>query len=227
MIKTYSYSKDKDLFLQDHFQVWEFRSFNDATNTLTTDTILVDDNLTTTLEKLYRYLDSKYSLRSINITSGYRSSDFERYLSGNNDSFHVKGMASDIMCYKKDGSLISSKDVCLACEDLGINGIGYGTNYTHVDTRSYKSYFDETNGKTGIDSWYNYFNVRKDNVIYLKNPNYVGVSIVDALKGINIDSSYAYRSKLAIANNISNYQGTAEQNTYMLNLLKNGKLIKV
>lgn len=59
---------------------------------------------------------------------------------------------------------------------------------------------------------------------YLANYNYKGNSIVDALKQINIDSSYSYRKKLAITNGITNYKGTAEQNTYLLNLLKIGKL---
>lgn len=59
---------------------------------------------------------------------------------------------------------------------------------------------------------------------YLSNPGYNGVSIVDALNQIGVDGSYAYRSRLAAANGIGNYAGTAEQNTQMLDLLKQGKL---
>jgi len=59
---------------------------------------------------------------------------------------------------------------------------------------------------------------------YLSNKTYKGTSIVDALKEINIDSSYNYRSKLAKLNNIDNYQGTKEKNIKLLNLLKKGKL---
>lgn len=66
--------------------------------------------------------------------------------------------------------------------------------------------------------------ISRTNDRYLSNKNYQGSSIVDAIKEINIDSSYAYRSKLASINDIKNYQGTAEQNTYMLNLLKQGIL---
>jgi hypothetical protein len=51
-------------------------------------------------------------------------------------------------------------------------------------------------------------------------------SIVSALQSVGAESSYAYRKTIAAANNISNYSGTAAQNTQMLNLLKNGKLIK-
>lgn len=51
-------------------------------------------------------------------------------------------------------------------------------------------------------------------------------SIVDALKSIGAESSYSYREKIAKANSISNYKGTAEQNTKMLDKLKKGTLIK-
>lgn len=51
-------------------------------------------------------------------------------------------------------------------------------------------------------------------------------SIVDALKSIKENSSYSYRTKIANVNNIKNYTGSATQNVKMLNLLKQGKLIK-
>ena len=59
-------------------------------------------------------------------------------------------------------------------------------------------------------------------------PQYIGNtnSIVDALKDVKVDSSYAHRKEIAGANGIAGYRGTAEQNTKMLNLLKSGKLIK-
>lgn len=49
-------------------------------------------------------------------------------------------------------------------------------------------------------------------------------SIVDALKSIGVDSSMSNRKTIAAANGISNYSGTADQNTQMLNLLKSGQL---
>ena len=51
-------------------------------------------------------------------------------------------------------------------------------------------------------------------------------SLVDALRSIGAKSDFAYRKIVAKENNISGYIGTAKQNTSMLNLLKNGKLIK-
>ncbi len=67
---------------------------------------------------------------------------------------------------------------------------------------------------------------REGNDGYLENSSYKGNSIVDALKQIGVDSSFSNRKKIASRNNISNYTGTATQNTKLLNLLKKGKLIK-
>lgn len=59
-------------------------------------------------------------------------------------------------------------------------------------------------------------------------PKYTGrsTSLVDALKSLKIDSKFSFRKKIAKLNGISVYLGTAKQNTKLLNLLKNGKLIK-
>ncbi|MFD1707810.1 N-acetylmuramoyl-L-alanine amidase [Siminovitchia sediminis] len=49
---------------------------------------------------------------------------------------------------------------------------------------------------------------------------YSGNSIVDYLKSINMDSSFANRSKLAAQYGIENYRGTAEQNLELLNRMR-------
>lgn len=52
-------------------------------------------------------------------------------------------------------------------------------------------------------------------------------SIVSALGSVGEkDTSYAHRAKIAAANGIVGYKGTASQNTSMLNLLKQGRLKK-
>jgi hypothetical protein len=61
---------------------------------------------------------------------------------------------------------------------------------------------------------------------YFKPTPYDGVSIIEGLNSIGCDGSYEYRCKIAKANKIESYEGTAEQNTYMLNLLKEGLLKK-
>lgn len=76
----------------------------------------------------------------------------------------------------------------------------------------YKS--ESSSGSSGSSSYY---------------PKYSGStdSIVTALNSIGVNSSYSNREKIAKANGISGYSGTASQNTKMLNLLKQGKLKKV
>jgi len=60
-------------------------------------------------------------------------------------------------------------------------------------------------------------------------PAYTGpdtFSIIDGLKYVKAKSTFQYRKKIAAANDIGDYKGSAAQNTYMLNLLKKGKLLK-
>lgn len=52
---------------------------------------------------------------------------------------------------------------------------------------------------------------------------YSGVSIVDYLKSVGKDPSYAARKKMAADLGIAGYMGTAQQNTQMLNMLRNPK----
>ncbi len=61
---------------------------------------------------------------------------------------------------------------------------------------------------------------------YYPKCSYKGNSIVDGLKSINVNSSFANRVKIANKNGIKIYLGTAKQNTTLLNLLKQGKLKK-
>ena len=51
---------------------------------------------------------------------------------------------------------------------------------------------------------------------------YAGPSIVDYLKSIGQPSSFTSRKKLAAQTGITNYTGTAAQNTQLLNLLRKG-----
>lgn len=51
-------------------------------------------------------------------------------------------------------------------------------------------------------------------------------SIVDCLKSIGVDSSYAYRERIASKNGIANYKGSAPQNDKLVSLGKKGKLMK-
>ena len=69
-------------------------------------------------------------------------------------------------------------------------------------------------------------NSKKSTKKYFKKTSYSGKSFVDALKNRGVNSSMSFRKKIAKANGIKNYTGTAKQNTKLLNLMKKGKLIK-
>ena len=57
---------------------------------------------------------------------------------------------------------------------------------------------------------------------YYQTPEF---TLIDSLNKIGVDSSYAFRKKIAAANGIENYSGTAEQNLKMLGLLNSGRLL--
>lgn len=62
---------------------------------------------------------------------------------------------------------------------------------------------------------------------YYKKCSANKLSLVDGLKEIGVDSSFAHRKKIAKANKILMYRGTTTQNVKLLNLLKAGRLKKV
>ena len=57
-------------------------------------------------------------------------------------------------------------------------------------------------------------------------PAFSSSSIVDGLKSIGVDSSYSNRARIAAANGINNYTGTAAQNNTLCSLAKQGRLKK-
>jgi hypothetical protein len=65
----------------------------------------------------------------------------------------------------------------------------------------------------------------KENLYF---PKYSGRSdsIVDALVSLKVNASKDARKKIAAVNGIDGYSGTAKENTTLLVLLKQGKLIK-
>lgn len=207
--------------------------------------IYIEEGLVKKLETLFAKLNASKCI----ISSGYRCKKHDKAVGGSGTGQHTKGKASDCVYYDKNGKIIPSKIVVCLAHDLKLfNGIAkIDKNYTHLDTRTFGKYRgDETKGNSSYwTSPYDYFKVTKEDVAkytgeeikneepkketvkYLSNKTYKGGSLVDALKQIKVDSSYSYRSKLAKANGIKNYTGTAKQNTQMLDLLKKGKLIAV
>lgn len=61
---------------------------------------------------------------------------------------------------------------------------------------------------------------------YFPATKQVGTGLASTLASINVDHSYNYRKKIAVTNGIKNYSGKAVENTELLVLLEQGKLIK-
>ena len=145
-VKTYSLKKDGQKQVSEHFRVREFRCKDGS------DKILISEELVLVLEKLR----SKLSC-SININSGYRTKTHNKKVGGSTVSKHLKGMAADIIC-KKDGKTVPAKTVCLAAQDLGLDGIAYiSSSATHIDVRGYRWWADETKNNKKVKDFYPYF----------------------------------------------------------------------
>ena len=124
-------------------------------------------------------------------------------------------------------SITAEAAAVIATEKIGDHDVLYKySNYLPDRKLSYK------NPNTSISYWPNHINVTQGNTFKTYNvtyyPRYTGNSnsIVDALKAVGADSSKKNRKRIASKNYIEDYNFTAEQNTRMLKLLKNGILIK-
>lgn len=163
VITSYSYAKSKNVKLSDHFQVYEFASISGSK--LYSDTVKVHNKLIIILEALFAELDCS----KIIVNSGYRTAEHDKAVGGNGAGQHTLGRAADVVCYGKDGKIISAEKVCCTLEDMGgIYGIGYiSKNAVHVDTRSKskKWWGDETKpgspniSKLGFSSFHKYFKI--------------------------------------------------------------------
>lgn len=126
-VKTYSLKRDGDKKLSEHFKVREFKCKDGS------DKILIESGLITYLEKVYDH----FNCSAINISSGYRTPAHDKKVGGKGKGNHVEGKAVDFVAYDKNRKAISSKEIALYLEDLGVKGVGYrcgGNSYsTHMD----------------------------------------------------------------------------------------------
>ena len=157
MINTFASSSRTQL--STHFNVKEFKCKCGKSHE-----IKIDSELIVKLEKLYSVLNCS----KIIINSGYRCSAHDKSVRGNGSGQHTKGTAVDIVCYNKDGKIISAKIVTCAAQDTGFNGIAnISAKYqaVHVDVRSGKWYGDEIKGTGTVTSdFYKYWGLTKADV---------------------------------------------------------------
>lgn len=158
-MSTYKYNDKTQITT--HFNITEFCCKCGGTHDTQLDTALVDK-----LEKLHKALNCS----KIIVNSGYRCSAHDKAVGGNGSGQHTLGKAADIVCYDKNGKIISSKIVSCAAQDIGFTGIAnIDSTYTatHVDVRSGKWFGDETKGNNySIPSgdFYKHYNLSKTDV---------------------------------------------------------------
>lgn len=139
MIRTYSVKRDGDGKVSKHFRVREFASKDGS------DKVLVDDDLVSLLEQIREAAGGK----AVTINSGYRSPAHNAAVGGVSNSQHVKGTAADIVVEDTDPLTVGQ----IAEHYLNKKGgIGVYQTFTHVDTRTTRSRWDQRSGKQVVVS---------------------------------------------------------------------------
>lgn len=87
----------------------------------------------------------------------------------------------------------------------------------------YSSSGTVTGIKGKVDMNHYYGELKKSEASCYEVPEF---TLIDSLNKIGVDSSYDFRKRIAAANGIEDYSGTAEQNIHILSLLNKGNLLK-
>ncbi|WP_339161833.1 N-acetylmuramoyl-L-alanine amidase [Siminovitchia sp. FSL W7-1587] len=146
---------------------------------------------------------------------------------GNTQSIHIE------ICVNKDGDFNKAVKnaaelvkVLMARHKIPISNVVQHNRWSRKDCPRYLR-----NGKKGIN-WGNFIAMVKgasaakpvaSKPASKPSSGYTGSSIVDYLKSIGVDSSYANRAKLAAQYGIKGYKGTEAQNLTLLNKMRAGK----
>ena len=99
-------------------------------------TIEIDEQLVKYVQKIRDHFKAP-----VTINSGYRCPLHNKRIGGAKNSYHARGMATDIVV-----KCVAPKDVAKYAESIGIKGIGlYETTsdgyFVHIDTRTTKSFW--------------------------------------------------------------------------------------
>lgn len=139
----YSKSRQGNLNLSRNFRVAEFACHDGS------DTILVDTALVTMLQKVRDHFG-----RQVIVTSAYRTPSWNKKQGGATASYHLKGMAADIVVFD-----VSPIDVALYAQSIGAGGVGLylypGGMFVHIDSRAGKARWiqaKKTGGYTVVPS---------------------------------------------------------------------------
>lgn len=143
MVREYSLRRDGDLQLSPHFRLREFASKDGS------DKVLVDDALVELLETIRAAAGG-----AVTINSAYRTPAHNAAVGGVSSSQHLYGRAADIVVSGASPLLVGQ----IAEYYLDRKGgIGVYQSFTHVDTRTIRSRWDNRSGKlvvvTGWPGW--------------------------------------------------------------------------
>ena len=148
------------------------------------------------------------------------NADFRKYPSWADSIADHSAMFNRMSRYK---NLRGETNYKTAAQNVKLDGYATDPNYSQKlisIIERYKLYeWDKSESKSGASA-------SKDTTKYFKKYTGESASLVDALNSLNIESGTSYRRKIAEANGIKSYKGTAAQNLKLLELLSKGKLIK-
>ncbi len=159
-----TYKSTDNIQLSAHFNSKEFRCKCNKPHDFK-----ISDKLISKLEELFNTLNCS----KIIVNSGYRCPEHDKAVGGNGSGQHTKGTAADIVCYDKNGKIISAQKVTCAAQDIdfaGIANISAKHQAVHVDVRTSGTYKgDETKGTSSVTKdFYGYWGLNKDDIYGVK-----------------------------------------------------------
>ena len=126
LIKSYIMDTDKNINIGKHFKVKEFACKDNS------QVVFIDTHLVAILDILRNQVG-----KTVYITSGYRTPEWNKKCNGAKYSYHMRGMAADI---RVNG--ISAKELANKLNEIVPDGCGiivYKT-WVHFDVRTGKKY---------------------------------------------------------------------------------------
>lgn len=183
----------------------------------------------------YKKLEEKYTIwvAQYNTTNTYSGKyDMWQYTS----SGKVSGISGNVdMNYLYRNIFVGNNGTISDLPDLSsyngtsivdaLKSVGFDSSFDSRKVLYQKLGFTDTYNGTATQNL-NMLNILKGNSNGYYSTSYKGLSFVDALKSIGVDSSFRNRKIIAMNNGITNYTGSYLQNLKLLKLLKNGKLRK-
>lgn len=121
------------------------------------------------IEELYKIIDAT----GITITSGYRTSYWNKKIGGASKSSHTEGYAIDINFKSK----YSHKQICCMAQDLGFKGVAYiSSTAVHLDMKPRNYRGDERYGYSNNvgNDFYKYFGIAKGSLPTSVKKTYTG-----------------------------------------------------